>query len=96
MTMFIAARDIRREFGGSLFYQNAIFFPLAIIAGIHGDESPYLVYLFLFTIFLSGVFSSTYRFFFKTTGSRTNDKNSLFVRRSVGDLLVRVKHKMHV
>lgn len=73
VTMFIAARDIRREFAVSLFYQNAIFFPLAIIAGIHGDESPYLVFLFLFTIFYPAFFFSTYRFFFENKGNRALD-----------------------
>jgi predicted permease len=68
---FIAARDIRREFAISLFYQNAIFFPLAIIAGMHGDESPYLVFLFLFTIFYPAFFFSTCHFFFENKGSRT-------------------------
>jgi malate permease and related proteins len=73
LATFIAARDIRREFAISLFYQNAIFFPLAIIAGMHGDESPYLVFLFLFTIFYPAFFFSTYHFFFQTKGNRTLD-----------------------
>lgn len=73
LTMFIAARDIRREFAVSLFYQNAIFFPLAIIAGLHGDESPYLVFLFLFTMFYPAFFFSTYRFFFENKDNQTLD-----------------------
>jgi predicted permease len=73
LSAFIAARDIRREFTLSLFYQNAIFFPLAIIAGMHGEESPYLVFLFLFTMFYPAFFFSTYHFFFETKGSRTLD-----------------------
>jgi hypothetical protein len=77
LTVFIAARDIRREFAVSLFYQNAIFFPLAIIAGIHGDESPYLVFLFLFTIFYPAFFFSTYRFFFERTGNRVLELNKI-------------------
>ena len=71
LTAFIAARDIRREFAISLFYQNAIFFPLAIIAGMYGDESPYLVFLFLFTIFYPAFFFSTYHFFFENKGIQT-------------------------
>jgi predicted permease len=68
LASFVAARDIRREFAISLFYQNAIFFPLAIIAGMHGDESPYLVFLFLFTIFFPAFFFSTSHFFFENKG----------------------------
>ena len=70
---FVAARDIRREFAISLFYQNAIFFPLAIIAGMYGDESPYLVFLFLFTIFYPAFFFSTYHFFFENKEVQTLD-----------------------
>jgi malate permease and related proteins len=73
LAAFMAARDVRREFAVSLFYQNAIFFPLAIIAGIHGNESPYLVFLFLFTIFYPAFFFSTYRFFFEKKGERALD-----------------------
>jgi predicted permease len=73
VTAFISAKDIRREFAISLFYQNAIFFPLAIIAGMHGDKSPYLVSLFLFTIFYPAFFFSTYHFFFEEKGNRTLD-----------------------
>jgi len=73
LTAFIAARDVRREFSISMFYQNAIFFPIAIIAGMHGDESPYMVFLFLFTIFYPAFFFSTYHFFFQTKGNRTLD-----------------------
>ena len=77
LTMFIAAKDIRREFAISLFYQNAIFFPLAIIAGMYGDESPYLVFLFLFTIFYPAFFFSTSHFFFEKKGNRRLDWNKI-------------------
>jgi predicted permease len=73
LATFIAARDIRSEFAISLFYQNAIFFPLAIIAGMHGEQSPYLVFLFLFTIFYPAFFFSTYHFVFEKKGDRTLD-----------------------
>jgi predicted permease len=65
MATFISKKDTRREFAISLFYQNAIFFPLAIIGGMYGDDSPYLVFLFLFTIFYPAFFFSTYRLFLK-------------------------------
>jgi predicted permease len=61
----VTKRETRREFAISLYYQNAIFFPLAILAGMYGEDSPYLVFLFLFTIFYPAFFFSTYRFFFK-------------------------------
>lgn len=73
LTAFIGARDIRREFAISLFYQNAMLFPLAIIVGMYGDESPYLVFLFLFTIFYPAFFFSTSHFFFEKRGNRTLD-----------------------
>ncbi len=65
MARFISKKDTRREFAISLFYQNAIFFPLAIIGGMYGNESPYLVFLFLFTIFYPAFFFSTYHLFFE-------------------------------
>jgi len=73
MATFISKKDTRREFAISLFYQNAIFFPLAIIGGMYGDDSPYLVFLFLFTIFYPAFFFSTYRFFFKEKEKRALD-----------------------
>lgn len=64
-TMFVADKDNRREFAISLFYQNGIFFPLAIISGLFGSDSLHLVTLFLFISFHPALFFSTYRFFFK-------------------------------
>jgi len=61
----LSERKTQREFGVSLFYQNAIFFPLAIIAGTYGDKSPYLAFLFLFTVFYPAFFFSTYHLFFQ-------------------------------
>lgn len=54
----------RREFSLSLFYQNALFFPLAIVAGVYGAQSPYLVDLFLFTLFFPVLFFNTWHLFF--------------------------------
>lgn len=72
-SMLVAKKETRREFAISLYYQNAIFFPLAILAGTYGDDSPYLVFLFLFTIFYPAFFFSTYRFFFKEMERKTLD-----------------------
>ena len=63
--MFVSQKKTRREFAISLFYQNGIFFPLAVLAGMFGDDSSYIVFLFLFTIFYAAFFFSTYHFFFK-------------------------------
>lgn len=63
--MFASQKKTRREFAISLFYQNGIFFPLAVLAGMFGDDSSYIVFLFLFTIFYAAFFFSSYHFFFK-------------------------------
>lgn len=62
---FISAKKTRSEFAISLFYQNAIFFPLAIITGMFPENPGYSIYLFFFTIFYAPLFFSTYFFFFK-------------------------------
>lgn len=62
--MFLATKSKRREFALSLFYQNGIFFPLAILTGMFQDSEPYLISLFLFTLFYPGFFFSTYHLFF--------------------------------
>jgi len=63
--MFTSKKKTRREFAISLFYQNGIFFPLAILAGMFGEDSSHIVFLFLFTIFYAAFFFSTYHFFFE-------------------------------
>ncbi len=60
-----AKRKFRSEFGASLFYQNGIFVPLAVLSGIFSIDSPYLADLFLFTIFYPAFFFNTYHLFFK-------------------------------
>ena len=64
--MFVSKKDYRREFAISLFFQNAIFFPLAILAGIFPNDPSYLLYLFFFTILYPPLLFSTYFLFFKT------------------------------
>lgn len=64
ITTFISNPATRREFAISLFYQNGIFFPLAIISGLYGSDSTYLVTLFLFISFHPAFLFSTYFFFF--------------------------------
>jgi malate permease and related proteins len=63
---FLSKKETRNEFRLSLFYQNGIFFPLALFAGMFPGNSRYVVILFLFTIFYPAFFFSTYHFFFKS------------------------------
>jgi malate permease and related proteins len=49
-------KDIRHEFITCLFFQNGIFFPLAIISSMFGSNSAYLVDLFLLTLFYPAFF----------------------------------------
>jgi predicted permease len=66
----ISQKKTKREFAISLFYQNALFFPLAIFAGLFGNESIYISLLFIFTIFYAALFFSTYFLFFKKKEKR--------------------------
>lgn len=63
--MFISAKKSRAEFGLSLFYQNGIFFPLAILTGMFTPAEDYIVALFLFTLFFPAFFFTTYPYFFR-------------------------------
>ena len=73
ITMRVSNRETRREFAISLFYQNGIFFPLAIISGMYGSDSTYLVTLFLFISFHPALFFSTHYFFFHTHSEQKID-----------------------
>lgn len=73
LMIMIVKPDYKREFGISLFYQNGIFFPLAIITGLYGHDSFHLVTLFLFISFHPALFFSTYRFFFKSEDQPKTD-----------------------
>jgi len=81
--MFVSKKSFRREFAISLFFQNAIFFPLAILAGIFPDDPSYLLYLFFFTILYPPLLFSTYFLFFKT-----EKKISINLRRIVHPVLI--------
>ncbi len=70
-------KDIRKEFAVSLFYQNGIFFPLAILTGSFGSESVHIVNLFLFVLFYPSLLFSTCHLFWKKTG-RSVRWNRLF------------------
>jgi len=60
---FTARRDIRGEFSLSLFYQNGLFIPAAIITGLFGESPVLLAALFLFMIFYPAFFFNTYHLF---------------------------------
>jgi predicted permease len=64
LTGFISQKSTRAEFRVCLLYQNGLFLPLVLIGGMMGENSPHLVYLFLFTLFYPGFVFSTYHFFF--------------------------------
>jgi predicted permease len=66
--VILAKKENKREFGISLFYQNGIFFPLAILAGMFGRNSEYIVDLFLFMIFYASFFFSTSFLFYSLKG----------------------------
>jgi predicted permease len=64
LSMLVAKKGLRREFGITLFFQNGLFFPLAILTGMYGSDSPYIVYLFFFMLFYPTLFFSASHFFF--------------------------------
>lgn len=65
MSMMIARKAVRREFALSLLFQNVIFFPLAILSGLYGKGSPYIIDLYFFSLLFPSVFFSTYHLFFE-------------------------------
>jgi predicted permease len=65
VTRYISARETRAEFGLSLFYQNGIFFPLIILSGLYGTDTPLVAQLFIFIMLHPSMLFSTYQLFFK-------------------------------
>lgn len=61
---YFSKQESRREFATSLFFQNALFFPLAIMSGLFGPESSYIVDLFFFTMFFPSLLFGTAHIFF--------------------------------
>ena len=64
---FMSRRESRREFAAGLFYQNGLFFPLAILTGMFGSGSPYIVDLFFLMLFFPSLLFSTAHLFFGKT-----------------------------
>ena len=80
--MFVSKKATRREFAMSLFLHNGLFFPLAILTGMFGTSSPYLVSLFLFMIFYPAFLFNIYPYFFGKGEKKINWKrifNTVFV-----------------
>lgn len=65
----LSRRETRREFAVSLFFQNGLFFPLAILSGMYGSESPHIVELFFFMLLFPALLFSTAHLFFGRTAS---------------------------
>ncbi len=72
MFMFVSKKTTRREFAMSLFLHNGLFFPLAILTGMFGASSPYIVSLFLFMIFYPAFLFNIYPFFFGKNERKIN------------------------
>lgn len=77
ITRYVSKRNTRAEFSISLFYQNGIFFPLIIISGIFGTDTPLLAQLFIFIVFHPTMYFSTYHLFFKKAGGTVRWKRVL-------------------
>lgn len=73
----ISKKIFRSEFAISLFFQNGIFFPLAILGSLFGMTSPILLDLFFFTMFYAALLFNTYFLFFKNS-KRTFDIKKIF------------------
>ncbi len=74
LSSFAVKRGIRREFIACMFFQNGIFFPLAIISSMFGLNSTYLVDLFLFTLFYPAFFFNFAPYVVKRKNFMTNVK----------------------
>lgn len=76
----LSRRESRSEFAVSLFFQNGLFFPYAVIVGLRGENDPLTVDLFLFTLFYPSLFFSGYRYFFPNAGEEGPDWSRIFNR----------------
>jgi len=75
----VFAADTRREAAIAMYLQNATFVPLSIIVGVYGSGSPYIVDLFLFTMFCAAFYFNFYKVFFKTKTLQSKlDWNKVF------------------
>jgi len=75
VTGYLSNKDTRGEFIINNFFQNGLFFPLIIISGIFGLDSPYIPQLYIFIIIHPIMFFSTYYLFFKRSSGKINWHN---------------------
>lgn len=87
ITMFISQKSTRGEFGLSLFFQNALFFPLIIISGLFGSNSPYAAQLFIFVMIHPVIFFSLSHLFFQRK-ENPDKKRKLNLRRIFNPVLI--------
>ncbi|MBI4333377.1 MAG: AEC family transporter [Chloroflexi bacterium] len=86
ITMFLSAAKTRSEFAVSLFFQNAIFFPLIILTGVFGRETPHAAHLFVFVVLHPTLYFSAFHLFF---GRRAGAKhNPINLRRVLNPVLL--------
>ncbi len=85
--LLLSLKSFRGEFALSLLFQNGLFFPIIIIAGLFGSDSPYIVQLFIFIIFHPVLFFSTKHLFFKTKSDQ-NEESVLNWQRIINPVLV--------
>jgi predicted permease len=64
---YAARPAVRREFRLCCFYQNAIFFPLAILTEMFGADSQAIAQLFLMTLLFPAFFFNTCGMFFQSS-----------------------------
>lgn len=74
LAMPLSSKDTRSEFGMNLFYQNGLFFPLIVISGIFGTDSPYLTQLYIYIALHPVMFFSTYYLFFRKARGQGKQK----------------------
>jgi len=86
LASFISQKGTRSEFAITLFFQNAIFFPLIVINGIFGKETPLIAQLFIFIILHPSLYFATYHLFFRQRAGEARPQLNL--RRIVNPVLV--------
>lgn len=64
---WLVSGEFRREFRYTLFYQNAVFIPLAVLTELFGGSSYHVVQLFLLTLFFSAFFFNTTPLFLRSS-----------------------------
>ncbi len=84
---YLVPKSFRSEFTVSLFFQNGLFFPIIIIAGLFGAGSPFLVQLFIFIILHPVLFFSTTHLFFKQHKG-DSQKTALNLQRIINPVLL--------